>query len=114
MSVRVSVRQLQDQLPQLLDRTVAKGKLCVVERNGEDFAVLVSAREWKRRGIGKRLDALDDAHRLSADKQARAETLLTKRRRGRLAAAERNELQKLLRDCDEIMLRRAAAVERIL
>ena len=49
MSVRVTVHQLQEQLPELLERTVQSGQECIVQRDGEDYAVIVSARKWQRR-----------------------------------------------------------------
>jgi hypothetical protein len=55
--------------------------------------------------VGAKLDALGPEYRLSPEKQARAEELLAKE--GALDRAERRELGVLLRECDEIMLRRA-------
>ena len=52
----MTVRQLQEQLPELLDRAVEDGEECVVQRNGKDYAVIVSAREWRRRSVGRLLD----------------------------------------------------------
>jgi hypothetical protein len=63
--------------------------------------------------IGKQLDELGDQFRLSAAKQARAERLLTAQRERKLTSAELRELKRLLRECDEIMLRRADAMERL-
>jgi prevent-host-death family protein len=113
MSVKVTVRQLQDQLPDLLDRAVATGEECIVERNGKDYAVIVGARQWKRRTVGKRLDTLGTAYRLAPQKQARTEELLVKKRQGRLSRTQSRELNALLRECDAIMLRRADALERL-
>ncbi len=69
-----------------------------MQRSGEDYAVIISAREWHRQRrreksvrsavaragggeasieeIGRRLDALGPDYRFSADKQARIEELL--------------------------------------
>src|SRR4051794_14573706 len=101
MSVRVTLRQLQEQLPDLLERAVERGEPCVVERNGEDYAVIVSAREWGQRieadrdadrpsawareqdeqlrTIGSALDAQGPDYRLGPEKQSRAEALLAKK-----------------------------------
>jgi prevent-host-death family protein len=136
MTVRITVHQLQEQLPELLDRAVESGEECIIERDGEEYAVLVGAREWRRRHpatvtsraasagrreqsdqdrrlreIGAKLDALGPEYRLSPEKQARAEEFLAKE--GGLTRAERRELRALLRACDEIMLRRAEALQHV-
>lgn len=135
MSIRVSVRELQEQLPDLLDRAVESGKECVVERDGEDYAVIVSAREWRRRAgtargrhgsepslrsaesklerIGRKLDALGPEYRFPPDKQARVAELAEQHKSGTLDAGERNELERLLAEADAVMLRRAKALDRI-
>jgi prevent-host-death family protein len=132
MSVKVSVRQLQEQLSELLNRAVESGEECIIQRDGQDVAVLVSAREWQRRTrrparepaapagtleqerrrheIGRQLDALGPEYRLSADQQARAEELLA--RKGNLTPAERGELERLLRISEAVMQRRADALDR--
>jgi prevent-host-death family protein len=133
MSVKVSVHQLREQLPELLDRAVESGEECIIQRDGQDYAVLVSAREWQRRAhdldhgqppsariaaqerrrreVGRALDALGPEYRLSPEKQARAEELLE--RKERLTPDERGELEELLRESDAVILRRAEALKRI-
>jgi prevent-host-death family protein len=113
MSVKLSLRQFQDRLPELLDQVVNTGEEYVVQRDGKDYAVLVSARNWRRRTVAERLDRLGPGYRLSREKQARAETLLAKNKRRSLSPAERRELKALLQESDAIMLRRAAALDRI-
>jgi prevent-host-death family protein len=113
MPVKVSVHQLQDHLPELLDQVVKTGEEYVVQRDGKDCAVIVSARQWRRRGLGQRLDALGIAYRLGGVKQARAEQLLAAKQLGALTPAERRELKALGRECDAIMLRRAAALDKL-
>src|SRR5947207_14250727 len=98
MSVRVTVQQLQEQLPELLDRAVQSGEEYIVERDGHDYAVIIGAREWGRRRtgeapspptpavadaeegrsrqIGSRLDALGPEYRLPPERQERMEALL--------------------------------------
>jgi prevent-host-death family protein len=49
MSIRISIDQLQERLPELLGRAAEGGEECIIQRNGEDYAVLVSAQEWKQR-----------------------------------------------------------------
>jgi len=112
MSKKVSVQQVRDQLPELLDQVVEAGEEYVVQRNGKDCAVIVGARQWRRRRVGQRLDDLGAAYRLSPAKQARAEELVARRQQRSLTAAERRELRALLQECDAILLRRAAALDR--
>jgi antitoxin (DNA-binding transcriptional repressor) of toxin-antitoxin stability system len=109
--MKVTVHQLQEQLPALLDHTVQSGEACIVQRQGKDYAVLVSARAWRQRTLGRRLDALGSAYRLAKEKQERVETLLAKRQEHRLTSAERRELTALLQECDDVMLRRAEALD---
>lgn len=110
MSLKVSMRQLQDRLPELLDKAVETGEACVVQRQGKDYAVIVSAREWRRRTVGKRLNALGPKYQLSRAKQARVEDLLAKNKQNRLSPAERRKLNRLLLECDGILQRRADAL----
>jgi antitoxin (DNA-binding transcriptional repressor) of toxin-antitoxin stability system len=136
MSDRVSLSRLPEQLQDLLDRAVTSGEECVVQRDGEDYAVIVSAREWRRQKhrreaaqsptkresdpedqlgeIGRRLDALGAGYRLTVEKQERMEELLDKEKLAPLTPAERSELEALAEECDEIMLRRAQALHRVL
>jgi hypothetical protein len=67
--------------------------------------------ERRLREIGAKLDALGPEYRLSPEKQARAEELLSKG--NTLSRAERRELRALLRECDAIMLRRAETLDRV-
>jgi prevent-host-death family protein len=113
MSLRVSLDQLQDRLPELLDRVVKNGEEYVVQRDGKDCAVLVSARQWRRRSAGQRLDALGPGYRLPRAEQARAEELLAARQQRPLTPAEGRELKALLRKCDGVLRRRAAALDRL-
>ena len=71
-------------------------------------------RQWRQRAIGERLDALGPSYRLSKEKQTRTEALLAKRTADRLTSIERRELNGLLRESEEIMLRRAEAMAKIL
>jgi prevent-host-death family protein len=112
MSMRVTVRQLREHLPNILDRAVKDDQPCIIERGGETYAVIVSARQWRRHTIGKQLDALGPEYRLAKEKQARAEELLSESKRRHLARGERRELNALLRDSERVMLRRAEAMDR--
>lgn len=102
----VTVSQLQEHLPEILNRTVADDSVCLIEQGGENVAVLVSLSQW-RRTIGEQLDARGAPYRLAGDKQRRAEELLAQER---LTRAQQRELDRLLAEADEILLRRAAAL----
>jgi prevent-host-death family protein len=116
MSMKVTVSELRKHLPDILDRAVTDDQPCIIERGGETYAVIVSARQWRRETIGRRLDALGPAYKpgykLAREKQARAEELLIERNRRTLPRAERRELNGLLSESESIMLRRAEAMSR--
>ena len=113
MSLKVSVNQLQEELPKLLDRTVEANEICLIERNGRPYAVLVSIHEWRRQTIGKKLDALGPSYRISPAQQRRTEELLAKQQTSRLTRPEQRELKELLQASETVMLRRAEALERV-
>lgn len=113
MSLKVSINQLQNRLPELLDRAVESNDVCLIERNGQPYAVLVSINEWRRQTVGKRLDALGGSYRLALPDQQRAEELLAKQQTSRLTRAEQRELKALLQASEAVMLRRAEALERL-
>lgn len=113
MSLKVSVNQLQNRLPELLDRAVESNDVCLIERNGQPYAVLVSIGEWRRQTIGKKLDALGTAYQLQASDQLRTEELLARQQSVSLTRAQQRELKKLLRTAEEIMLRRAEALKQL-
>ncbi len=113
MSLKVNVRQLQEQLPEVLERTVEADDVCVIERNGQPYAVLVSIREWRRRTVGNRLDALGPQYRLSLIQQKRTEELLAQQSTRRLTRAEQRELQALMQASEAILLARAEALARV-
>lgn len=133
MSIRMTVDELREQLPELIGRAVESDEPYIIQRDGEDCAVLVSAREWerrtrnravqertspasselvrRRRAVGKKLDTLGPGYRLSQDKQARLEELLS--RKAALTPSESRELEILVNETDEITLRRAEALDRV-
>jgi len=133
MSIRVTVDELRDQLPELIGPAVESNEAYVIQRDGKDCAVLVSAREWerrtqrqaaqgqtlppsseverRRRAVGKKLDGLGPEFRLSPSKQARLKELLG--RKATLTPAECGELESLVQEADEITLRRAEALHRV-
>ncbi len=113
MSLKINVRQLQEQLPEVLERTVQADDVCVIERNGQPYAVLVSIREWRRQTVGKRLATLGPQYRLNATQQKRTEALLAQQNTRRLTRAEQRELHTLLQESEAIMLARAEALARV-
>ena len=113
MSVKVSVDQLQKQLPELLSRTIKAKDVCLIERNGEPYAVLVGIHEWERQVMGTRLDALGPGYRLSQAQQKRTEGLLGMQKTRRLTRPEQRELDALLQEGEAVMLRRAKGLEHI-
>ncbi len=113
MSLKVSVDQLQKQLPELLSRTIKANDVCLIERNGQPYAVLVGIHEWERQVIGKRLDALGPTYRLSRERQKRTEALLARQETRRLTRLEQRELNALVQESESVMLRRAEGLERI-
>ena len=112
MSVRVTERQLQERLTDLLNQAET-GEECIVRRRGRDSVVLVSAADWNERRLGKRIDSLGSEYRLAEEKQSRLETLMRKNSNGRLTVTERREFDELLKEGDAIMLRRASALKRL-
>jgi prevent-host-death family protein len=113
MSLRVNVSQLQKELPELLDQAVQTNDPCLIERNGQPYAVLVSIHEWRRQTVGKKLDALGASYRLTKAQQKRTEELLTKKQTSRLTRPEQQELKELLQASDAVMLRRAQALKQL-
>ncbi len=113
MSVKVTVRQGQEQFTELMQQAVDTGEACVIQQNGRDYAVIVGVREWKRRILGKSLDALGPAFRLTKEQQARTEELLAQSQQHRLSRAEQRELDTLLQKSEDILLRRTAALDRL-
>ncbi len=113
MSVRATVRQLRERLDDYLVKAVEQGEPCVVRRNGKDYAVVVSHEEWSLRELGQRLDALGSDYRVPPETQTRADELLATQSQRPLTRDERRELNRLLKQCDRVMLRRAQAMERL-
>src|SRR5437868_987495 len=111
MSVKVSLQEAQHDLSGLLNQLAATGEEFIVQHNGKDCAVIVSAKQWRRRKAAEKLDAADAAQRLSGDLQTRAQILLAAKKQRSLTAAERKELAKILKECDAIMTRRAKALD---
>jgi hypothetical protein len=70
--------------------------------------------EARSREVGQRLDSLGPQYRLSSENQARLEELLAGRETTSLTPAEQLELEALIARSDQIMLRRAEALPRVL
>lgn len=113
MSVRATVRQFRDHLDEYLTNAVEQGEPCVVRRHGKDYAVVVSHDDWEMFELGRRLDALGPEYRVSPESQRRAEELLAEQCQRTLTKSERRELNRILLECDEVLLRRAQAMEQL-
>ncbi len=113
MSIHATVRQVKERFEDYLVKAVEEGEPCVVQRNGKNYAVLVSHDEWERREFGRQLDALGEGYRVSLECQKRAEELLAEQGRRELTAEERRELRQLGKEFDKVMLRRSKAMERL-
>ncbi len=113
MSVKVTVRQGQEQFAELMQQAVDTGEACVIQQDGRDYAVIVGVREWKRHILGHSLDSLGPAFRLTKEQQARTEELLNQSQQNRLSRAEQRELDTLLLKSEEVLLRRTAALDRL-
>lgn len=113
MTVQLSLRQLQAELPELLDHAVESGNPVLVRRKGKEDVVIVSARQWRKLSVGKLLDAKGPDFRLSPRKQRRVEALLAMNSQRRMSPAQRRELDDLLAEADEVMLRRGNALDEI-
>src|SRR5437763_8675035 len=87
MTVRASVQQLRERLPELLDDAVNGGRPCVVRRNGKDYAVILGVGEWRRRTVAKRFGAPGQRFKVPAKAQARTEQLLAMKKAGSLTRA---------------------------
>ncbi len=113
MSVKVTVRQGQAQFAELMQHAVDTGEACVIQQDGRDYAVIVGMREWKRRSLGRNLDALGPEYRLTQVQQLRTEELLEQGKQRRLTRAEQRELDALLHESEEVLTRRTAALDRL-
>ena len=132
MSTTLSVQEAQEQLPELVARAVKDAEPCYIRRNGRTVAVLVSAREWRRREQGngdahtasvkeqerrvrayqKKMKQLGPEYWLPSDQQARLKELIEKEDFGEpLTRTERKELRQLLTRAEQLMVKRAAAMQ---
>ena len=114
MSIRATVRQFRDRLDEYLMKAVEQGEPCVVRRRGKDYAVVVSHEDWEMFELGRRLDALGPEYRVSQTSQRRAEELLSEQSQRALTKTERAELNRILLESDQVLLRRAQAMEQTL
>lgn len=111
MSVRTSVRQFRERMDEYLAKAVEEDEPCVLQRNGKNYAVVVSHDEWEMNELGRHLDALGPEYRVSPESQRRAEELLDRQSRRPLTKTERKELDRILKESDQVLLRRAQALE---
>jgi prevent-host-death family protein len=131
MSTTLSIGEAQTQLPELVARAAMDDEPYFIEQNGTAVAVLVSVREWQRRGYGdearpittaeeherrirayqERTAQLGPEYWLPADEQARLKELVEKEELGAsLTSAERKQLNRLLKRHEQLLVKRAAAM----
>jgi hypothetical protein len=107
MSIKVTIRQLQEQLPDLLDRTVQSG-----EGNGHTPAAVAKDQERRLRAYQKKMERLGPDYWLPPEQQARLIELVEKEDFGEtLTRAERRELRQLLKRHEQLLVKRAAALQ---
>jgi len=128
MSITLSLREAQAQLPDLVERAVKHARPCFIRRHGRPVAVLVSLRDWRRghgggpsgtasaqerriRAYQRKMGQLGHEYWLPPDHQARLKHLVEKQGGGPLTGAERKELRLLLRRHEQLMVKRAAAMQ---
>jgi prevent-host-death family protein len=134
MSTTLSVQEAQAQLPALVARAAQDAEPCFIESNGKAVAVLVGARRWQRRersngnapkasakgqerhvrAYQKKMKQLGPNYWLPPDQQARLKELIEKEDLGTpLTPAERKELRQLLKRHEQLMVKRASAMQAI-
>ena len=111
MSVRATVRQFRERMEEYLAKAVEEDEPCVLQRNGKNYAVVMSHEEWEMIELGRHLDAFGPEYRVSPESQRRAEELLDQQGRRPLTKTERRELARILKESDQVLLRRAQALE---
>ena len=131
MSTTLSIQEAQEQLPELVARAAKEAEPYYIARNDKIVAVLVSLRTWQRqkqdtsaaataakgqdrhvRAYQKKLKQLGSDYWLSTEQQARLKELVQKEDCGELLPpAERKELRHLLKRHEQLMVKRAAAMQ---
>ena len=131
MSTTLSIQEAQEQLPELVARAAQDAEPYYIARNGERVAVLVSLRTWQQRKqdtsntataakaqerhvrvYQKKLKQLGSDYWLSSEQQARLKELVQKDDCGEsLSPTERKELRHLLKRHEQLMVKRAAAMQ---
>jgi prevent-host-death family protein len=132
MSTTVSISEAQVRLPELVARAAADAEPCYIEQEGEAVAVLVSLREWQQRtrdasgeprtdaeeqerrirAYQQRMQHLGPEYWLTADQQARLRALIEKEELGEaLTPAEEKERHRLLKRHEQLMVKRASAMQ---
>jgi len=131
MSTTLSVREAQAQLPELVTRAVKDAEPCYIERNGQTVAVLVGLQAWRQaqspgeaaaravqqqerrvRAYQKKLRQLGPEYWLPPEQQAQLKELAEKEDAGEsLTRAERQQLRRLLKRHEQLLIKRAAAMQ---
>ncbi|MBI3921975.1 MAG: type II toxin-antitoxin system Phd/YefM family antitoxin [Armatimonadetes bacterium] len=132
MSTTLSVQEAKSHLTELVARAAESAEPCYIAHNGEPVAVLVGLREWQRRGkrdvdtvaprdpeqekriraYQRRLRQLGPTYWLPASEQARLKELVDREDADSpLTLAERKELRLLLKRHEQLMVKRASAMQ---
>jgi PHD/YefM family antitoxin component YafN of YafNO toxin-antitoxin module len=128
MSRKVSVRRAQDRLTELLARAEQAGERFAVERNGQPLRAIVGVTDLERierlarDGNGESVEQqarklakkLGRRYTLPPEKAKRLKELVEKEdNEERLTAAEKRELKQLLKEHEELMVKRAQALNEV-
>ncbi len=134
MSTTLSVGEAQEQLPEIITRIAGEAGPYYLEQGGTTVAVLVSPRAWRRHedvpGRHPTTGAQEQERRLQVyerkmkqlgaefwptpEQQARLKELVARDDAGEtLDRAERQEMRRLLRVHEQMMVKRAAAMQAI-
>ncbi|MFN0120394.1 MAG: type II toxin-antitoxin system Phd/YefM family antitoxin [Blastocatellia bacterium] len=62
-TIKINLKEFRDQLPDLLDQIVRDDDVCVIERDGEPYAVIVGFREWSRQTTRKLISVVGEPSR---------------------------------------------------
>jgi prevent-host-death family protein len=126
MRTIVATSEAKNQFSKLIQRVAENGEQFIVEHKGRPVAVIIGIEDFKRLGHLEKDAAPEDAqeekvqrlarrlgsrYQLPKKKQQRLFELIDRQEKGALSAVERKALHRLLKECDELMLKRARALD---
>jgi len=124
----VAASEAKSQFSKLIQRAAENGDQFIVEQKGRPLAVIIGIDDFKRLGHLEKDAAPEDAqeekvqrlarrlgsrYQLPKKKQQQLFELMDKQEKGALSAIERKALHRLLKECDELMLKRARALDEV-